>query len=566
MKINPVNIRFGVLCNDTQILVWQEIVIKKLVAEVGIDLELLIIASDHNINSPQTSNLVEASSKSGILLKTYISYLKKKSRALQEVKAHSLFKDIPHIHCTINKNQDGSAKLENREIEKIASAQLDFIIDFSSARLIGEVVNVPKYGIWSYCHGDPEKYKGGDYYFRELYNEDVLTRACLIRSTIEPDTSMLLWDGYLKTNVFHIKNIDQIYFESTGWPLLICRDIQYNNAKATFRSRNIVEGEFFPPLHNLELLGFFLIRLKLLCKKAVKSLLYTDYWNIGITQSPIQEFLNPQRTPSITWFPNLPNAGFKADPFGIYFKDQLHILYEEFYFDEGIGKTSRLLFNNGQFSDNKVVIDEKFHMSYPYIFEYGDGIYCIPETYQANQVRLYKAEGSLDKWKLEKVLIENYAGIDNTLFKYDNTWFLFSTNKDSGAHYNLNIHYSDNIFGPWKGHYKNPVKTDIRSARPAGTMFMHNGDIFRPSMDYSEKIEGRIKINKILTLSNQDFNEEVHTVVEPFKDTDFSDKVHTLSQVGSYTLVDGAKELFVLRNFKALKYKFSTILRKLKKV
>jgi hypothetical protein len=95
-------------------------------------------------------------------------------------------------------------------------------------------------------------------------------------------------------------------------------------------------------------------------------------------------------------------------------------------------------------------------------------------------------------------------------------------------------------------------------------MFIHNGGLFRPSMDYSEKIEGRIVINKIVNLTTNEFNERRHIIINPFQNTYYADKVHTLSQVGPYTLVDGAKELFVFSNFKAFKYKIGTVLLKLK--
>jgi hypothetical protein len=134
---------------------------------------------------------------------------------------------------------------------------------------------------------------------------------------------------------------------------------------------------------------------------------------------------------------------------------------------------------------------------------------------------------------------------------------MFSTDKDDGVHHNLKIHYAQDLFGPWHPHPKNPVKTDIRAARPAGSIFTHEGAIFRPSMDYSEKVEGRITLNRILTLSTTDFEEEVHGVINPFPDTFYSDKVHTLCAAENFTIVDGAKELFIFDNIHVLRYQLN---------
>lgn len=564
MKKPSGHIRFGVICGSTLLSAWHEIVIKKLISEPDIEMKLLVLERDVPVKQGANFLFHSSLSKANILWNLfYLLRIKKKSNALHGVETKFLFEDVPKIQCDFINRNDGSQELEDSDIEKIENAALDFILDFSSMTLTGKMLRATRYGIWSYQFGNPEKFIGSPSCFWEIYYQDVLTSAYLTRLTDEPVTMIVLKEGHLKTDISHSKNIDRIHFECTAWPLMICQDIRNNSTESLNVTSKIELGKTILPPGNVELLVFLLVQIKLLVKRGFKLLFYTDYWNIGIAFAPIHEFLNTEKIPSIEWFPNLSKSRFIADPFGVYYKDELYVLYEDLLFDQGIGKTASFLFKNGSFTENRIVIDEEFHMSYPFLLEDENQIYCIPETYQANQVRLYKAVEFPNKWKLEKVLIENYAGIDNTPFKQGSTWFLFSTNKNSGPHYNLNIHYSDSIFGPWQEHAKNPVKTDIRSARPAGTIFEHDGNIFRPSMDYSEKIEGRIIINKIITLTKDDFKEEVHNSVDPFENTYFADKVHTLSKVGSYTLVDGAKELFIFSNFNAFKYKIKRVWAKL---
>ena len=116
----------------------------------------------------------------------------------------------------------------------------------------------------------------------------------------------------------------------------------------------------------------------------------------------------------------------------------------------------------------------------------------------------------------------------------------------------------------WKPHPKNPVKTDIRSARPAGTPFLHKGNWYRPSMDYAEKIEGRIFINKVLKLSKTEYEEIPVKVIDPYTDTRFSDKIHTLCEAGEYTIIDGGKEAFIFGSFHFVMHKIVLIIKKLK--
>ena len=42
-------------------------------------------------------------------------------------------------------------------------------------------------------------------------------------------------------------------------------------------------------------------------------------------------------------------------------------------------------------SYKQIVLDEPFHMSYPYVFKWQEDFYMIPESQEANSVRLYRA-------------------------------------------------------------------------------------------------------------------------------------------------------------------------------
>lgn len=559
------HIRFGVIATGTHLFAWQADVIRKLTSETGIDLQLRLIENKGSDTTDKASSSDEASSTSSYLWNLYYGHLiKKRCKALQKVDSGTLFEGVSQVYFEPRTNTNGFTVLADHTLAEIENHQLDFILNFSFFRFAGEVSRAASFGIWTYQNGDPKKYKANTRLFWEIYHADIVTAASLVRTTTDADTTIMLKQGVLKTAVSYHKNIDHIYSQAVTWPLMVCHDIKTNRLLNSNTSTEGERTENFMPPSSWQLLNFFLIQFTSMIKSMYKQLFFTDYWNIGIARTPIHEFLNVEKEPEVLWFPDLPKKEFMADPFGIYIGDELHILYENLHFDEGIGKIATFTFNKSSFGKKEIVIDEEFHMSYPFLFEHEGDVYCIPESYQAGQVRLYKAVDFPDKWHFEKVLIDGYQGIDNTLYKHQDKWYMFSTDKNSGPHYNLNIHYSDNILGRWRPHPKNPVKTDIRSARPAGTIFKHNDQIFRPSMDYSEKIEGRIVINKIVTLSINEYTEEMHTIINPIKNTPFSDKIHTLSQVGPYTLVDGAKELFVFHTISALKYKFRRALQKLR--
>jgi hypothetical protein len=98
--------------------------------------------------------------------------------------------------------------------------------------------------------------------------------------------------------------------------------------------------------------------------------------------------------------------------------------------------------------------------------------------------------------------------------------------------------------GEYKPHRLNPVKTDVRSARPAGTPFVHEGILYRTAQDCSVTYGGRVAVNRILRLSPDDFEEETVSHVEPLQGSEYGRGLHTLSAAGSCTLIDGKKNRF----------------------
>src|SRR6185436_19157488 len=113
----------------------------------------------------------------------------------------------------------------------------------------------------------------------------------------------------------------------------------------------------------------------------------------------------------------------------------------------------------------------------------------------------------------------------------------------------LFIFHAMDLFGPWAAHPLNPVKADLRSARPAGPLFEHNGALYRPAQDCSRAYGGAIALNRIRVLSATDFVEETVSVLEPDPRGPFPDGLHTLMGVGNITLVDGKRHA---RSFKRL--------------
>lgn len=202
-----------------------------------------------------------------------------------------------------------------------------------------------------------------------------------------------------------------------------------------------------------------------------------------------------------------------------------------------------------------VAIELAVHTSYPYLLEWQGNYYCIPETYQANEIGLYKAYDFPHAWRKISTLIHDFEGIDPTVFQRDGWWWLICTKKTHSRFENqkLYVWYAEDILGPWKPHAMNPVRTDAGPLRPAGTPFVHDGSLYRPAQDCSGPYGGGVVLNQIVKLTQTEYEEQQMARIEP-TDRFYSDGLHTVSSFENLTVVDGNRNRFITNRSK-LRYK-----------
>lgn len=281
--------------------------------------------------------------------------------------------------------------------------------------------------------------------------------------------------------------------------------------------------------------------------KPPAGVLYPDFfmrrqWNIGVVKAPVAAFLDPEFHPRVEWLPPPRSLEFFADPFGVVHEGRLHVMCERFDRRTQSGSIWIVEWpDGGSFARSTPVLHLNGHASYPYLLEDRGKVYCIPETSAAGEVGLYRADRFPLNWRRVGTLLQGFPGVDNTLFRHEDRWWLLSTTSEvpDGKLY---AWYADAIEGPWAPHPQNPIKQDLSSARPGGTPFVHDGALYRPAQDCSKSYGARIVINKILELTPKRFREVRVRTVEPDSKGPYPLGLHTLSAVGALTLVDGLRD------------------------
>jgi hypothetical protein len=270
-------------------------------------------------------------------------------------------------------------------------------------------------------------------------------------------------------------------------------------------------------------------------------------WNFGWIDAPIEEVaLSNDKRFTVHWATQTAEK-FAADPFGVLSNASAFVLFEQLKSGKGILRIQE----KGTFSEG---LEQTHHLSYPYTFE-NEGIwYCLPEQHAAGRLVLYKVNTLRKTLTEEAVLLQDFPAVDASIAYIGQRWYIFCTDsRNKGADVRLHIFHADKLLGPYQPHALNPVKSDIRSSRPAGHLFTHLGKWYRPAQDSSTGYGGNICIHEITEISADSFKEKPVNTLSPAQFSgQFSAGIHTISRYGSKTLIDGKKIHCTWRNLFAL--------------
>ena len=537
------SLRFAVMCRTTTFAEWQARCLRKLM-ELGNVEPVLLIRDDG------TSNLLSKARKvrPTKMLFQFFSRAISRPPALRSVDMTDELADVPRIGCRTIRRGKFSEYFSEEDIERIRESGVDFILRFGFNIIRGDILKVARYGVWSFHHDDERKYRGSPPCFWEIYNGDPVTGAMLQKLTNRLDGGVVLKKGFFPTiDYSYGSNVNRAYQDSASWPAQVCVDILNGNAQYVQAAPSQTKAPIYYHPNNFQMVWFLLKLARNFSAKVYKILFCHEEWNVGIIKEPITNLLADQPRPAIHWLSRPKRGSYIADPFGIVTDGKVSVLCEDFDYGPFKGVISSIeISDSGVELRREVAINGPFHLSYPYLFEYQQALYCIPEVAESHEVPLYRSEGLPTRWTKVATLIEQFAGADMTIFEHEGRLWMTGSNAEDGRWDKLFIWHAADLFGPWTPHAQNPVKIDIRSARPAGTPFTHQGSLFRPAQDCSKTYGGQIVINRVTKLTPTAFEEEPAKTIRPDPESMYPSGMHTISRAGDFTLVDGKRYVFTI--------------------
>lgn len=427
------------------------------------------------------------------------------------------------------------------DLNKIREEQFDVLIQCGTGVLRGGILKSATLGIIGLHYGDStaNKHKYGPPGFLESYLQVESTGFLIRKLTDDPDIANVLFRGKLATKFIFLLNQAALYEKSYEYLKKVLSDIAASRELLSMEGAAHHENNLFAVPSISQQFAYLTVALLSSMKKVVNKYIRNNpyRWGVAFVKGGWKN-ITMSRGVTIA----APDNRYLADPFLISFRHETYCFVEDFGFSEEKGCISVYKFADNFYERIGKAIVEPFHMSFPYVFEYQDKIYMCPETHERREIRVYECEEFPLKWKLKSILMSNISAADTMIFRQNGLWWMF-TNTDTlgdGDHSSeLSIFYSeDPLSNNWKSHRKNPIFVDSTKSRNAGILCGDDGIRYRVSQRQGFDFYGKATaINRIITLNENDYSEEVITTIQP----DFFENIkgtHHLSSNGKFTAFD----------------------------
>lgn len=434
---------------------------------------------------------------------------------------------------------------DDESIAEISRHNLDVGLRFGFRILRGRALAIARHGVWSYHHADGAVNRGGPPGFWEVVRNEPTTGAMLQILTEELDNGRVIYRSISPTSdKFSVKaNKNHYYWKASRFMMRKLRelyetgDVRAADTDSSFRPYH---HRLYKTPNNRELFPLLRRMAGRYARGHAEDKRFFNQWTLRykFKSSPTD------RNDAFYRFKELtpPRDRFWADPFPVKSGDKYFIFIEELVYDERTGVISVLeIDRKGNFTRPVRVLERDYHLSYPFIFERAGAHFMIPETAANRTVELYRATEFPFEWKFERNLLENVRATDATLFESDARWWMFANLAEGDFPPDWNelylFHTDDPVNGAWTPHRRNPVKSDARSSRPAGKLFRHNGELYRPAQNSTPYYGYGITINKIMKLDTDEFMEQPVSSITPSWDVNLVG-THTLNTAEDLTVID----------------------------
>ncbi|MFH1121540.1 MAG: hypothetical protein V1775_17105 [Bacteroidota bacterium] len=539
-------LRFAVMCNSMMVQRWQADVLSSLIDSRKATPVLFILRKQGSPEHRGILNRMYNYPWTKLLFRKYYRYFFRPD-TFKPADISELASVVPRISCRVETRKKYSEYFADDDVRDILEHKPDFILKFGFGIIRGSILQAAPFGIWSFHHGDEQKFRGIPPAFYEILFNDRITGAVLQRLTETLDGGIILRKGYFRTiNHSWKANLEQAISLSITWPADVCSEII---AQHTFPSETdsvMVQAPIYREPTNFTFSVFLVRQVFNKIKFHLRELLFAEKWQTGLVKARpadlVSDYTCTIDDADVLWLGANEHERYFADGFALKEESRLLLVFEDYNY-----KTRKAVLSSSWFTERESlftrpvqVLEEPWHLSYPFLFRSEGQTWCMPESLNHGAIELYRFDSLTGNMIHHRTLVKGLAAADPTLVFHQNHWFLFFT-PSHATNVELHIWHSDTLESPFKPHELNPVKADIANARPAGPFFTLDGKLYRPAQDCSQTYGGRVVINEVKLLTESEFLEMPVTYLKP--PAGYSG-LHTLSFAGDFLYFDCKRSVF----------------------
>ncbi len=491
-------IRIGVLCNHSRWEEWEIRVIEEMLLVPGTVLQTVIYPAGEIADAHTFFNK----------LRNY-PYRKLLWNKLRKFWFSSEYFKTQHYSSRLGKVSEISVNVLqsafNREcidaegISKIAAQKPDIIVRFGFNILQGDILTLPRLGIWSFHHADPHEIRGGPLAFWEIYQGFRSCAVVLQRLNEKLDRGEILAYRRFTTSLHSYKEHSaRLVQNSISMPAQVLQNM-INRVwhPPVFNPLSSQVSRLYRIPDNFQVMMFFL---KLFYRRLYfyyDKFFRQEHWTVfyhDIKKNETIEIYNPFAD------------SYFADPFIFEDADGVKFILVENY-DRRIGKGCIVKINPTDKASCRILFNpDSLHSAYPYVVKTPQTDYILPDNSDSGRICLYEMADPIFPESHGKQIM-NFPGVDPTLFYYEGRWWLWCTLAGTEANSALYLFYSDSFSAPFQAHPCNPIKFDCASSRPAGRPLVIDGKLYRPAQDCSNTYGGDLVWNLVDVITSDAYHE-----------------------------------------------------------
>lgn len=253
------------------------------------------------------------------------------------------------------------------------------------------------------------------------------------------------------------------------------------------------------------------------------------HWNIAIAD--VDTELNPT---NIRWMKHEYKDRWFADPFII---DETHdsfiILAEEYMRDDRKARLAKLIVTKDdcKLMKNETILNLNTHLSFPNFIEIEGKTYVYPENGRSGKTDYYelgtplKHVGELSHLPLADAVIQEIG----------NNYYIFFTLGSECNGNRLQVHVSNNPFGPYKP--KQEIVFEDNIARRAGRMFKFGNKLISPAQICNNSYGEGVCLQEVVLDDDCPKFKELHRIYPTSRE--YPNGLHTFNVYENHVVIDG---------------------------